>query len=336
MNNETFVQQIYPQLNQNKHPLIDAETAFSALDQGNLTYQEADNYFHRFGVGHTIPATLSYERFMCYECLIDRLRKLDFSKFQKMHKGTPYYFLAWTAFDIEDYEKALFYSDAAIAEDIRIKDRGWKNTPIGMWFTLKSGGSAARVEQRFINETNEVLESFRKDFSLSFSNKEFIDKFVVPIMEDKSHRSIVTCLYGFILEYRSRKKMLELRSSEGGSIEPFLTHLFKGGLVFESILKLRYPLLKTLNGLNGNPDFKKDFSVTIDTTAQTLSEIVRDSANNDEQAAFNTTVKLRNTTGHNLVWDDIFNDQLNYERLFKQEINAIFSIIYRLYIKGQG
>ena len=45
------------------------------------------------------------------------------------------------------------------------------------------------------------------------------------------------------------------------------------------------------------------------------------------ETAFATTGKLRNTTGHNLVWDDIFDTPKNYVDLFDQEVNAILHVI---------
>jgi hypothetical protein len=32
----------------------------------------------------------------------------DVDKYRKMHKGTPFGFLSWLAFDMRNYEKAMF------------------------------------------------------------------------------------------------------------------------------------------------------------------------------------------------------------------------------------
>ena len=42
---------------------------------------------------------------------------------------------------------------------------------------------------------------------------------------------------------------------------------------------------------------------------------------------FSTATKLRNTTGHNLVWDDLFSDSQKYNDLFRQVANAIPYVI---------
>jgi hypothetical protein len=40
-----------------------------------------------------------------------------------------------------------------------------------------------------------------------------------------------------------------------------------------------------------------------------------------------TATKLRNTTGHNLIWDNIFDAPKKYEDLFQQLTNAILHVI---------
>jgi hypothetical protein len=49
----------------------------------------------------------------------------------------------------------------------------------------------------------------------------------------------------------------------------------------------------------------------------------------DARTAFSTAAKLRNTTGHNLVWDDIFSRPQEYKDLFQQVMNAIFFVVAR-------
>lgn len=45
------------------------------------------------------------------------------------------------------------------------------------------------------------------------------------------------------------------------------------------------------------------------------------------EAAFSTAAKLRNTTGHDLVWDNIFATPTKYVGLFQQVMNAILHVI---------
>lgn len=166
----------------------------------------------------------------------------------------------------------------------------------------------------------------------------FVEKFVKLLVLKKENQSIVTAFYSYVLEFEDREKELLLRSSEGGSIEPAITFLFKGGLIFESVLKHLYPVkddgisCKTLGDiLFHTRAFQSDFNVVIKTTANSLQEIVS-CIGNDVQSAFNTTCKLRNTTGHNLVWDDVFGEANNFRKLYEQQINAIFYLIQKKFL----
>jgi len=100
--------------------------------------RDGDAFFETFAPGNVLFfIDRPYERFSDYEELLTILRNEDPQKFLRMHKGTPYYFLAWTAFDLRNYEKALFYMDAAISEDIRKDARCWLEGPAGKFLTLE-------------------------------------------------------------------------------------------------------------------------------------------------------------------------------------------------------
>jgi hypothetical protein len=57
------------------------------------------------------------------------LREADAVKYRQIHKGIPFYFMSWLAFDLRNYEKALFYIDAGISEDVRKNPKGWQENP---------------------------------------------------------------------------------------------------------------------------------------------------------------------------------------------------------------
>lgn len=125
----------------------------------------------------------------------------------------------------------------------------------------------------------------------------------------------------FLLEYDEIRKIVLLRSTLGGSMEPILTYLFKGGLILESLFKFYYPNLRTMGQVNNEPTFVARYG-RIDTTAHSLNDIVLAITGNNVANAFNTTGKLRNTTGHNLQWDDVFDNVANFDQLYKQQVNA--------------
>ena len=150
----------------------------------------------------------------------------------------------------------------------------------------------------------------------------------------------MTAFYTFLLEFEDRYLELKLRSKYGGSSEPFISHLFKGGLIFESLLKRVYPQHRngTLGNIFKGPDFKKDFLEDPDTFAENLQSVLDSVKDTNIRTAFETTAKLRNTAGHNLVWQDVENvlgNPENYRKLFEQEVNAFFYVAEKKFIKKE-
>jgi hypothetical protein len=59
-----------------------------------------DWFFSLFAPGNTIFfAERPFERFSDYEELLWRLREADAVKYRQIHKGIPFYFMSWLAFD---------------------------------------------------------------------------------------------------------------------------------------------------------------------------------------------------------------------------------------------
>lgn len=315
-----------------------------AFKQLNITGPEVgDGFFEAFGPGNTINVTdRPFERFEDYEMLLGTIRDDDPEKYKHLHKGTPFYFLAWTAFDLKNYEKAVFYMDAAISEDKRKEPTNWLSTPASQFLTLNHQGNqaATRITRELNDKILTQLTRFNAISGLAeISLEDFVNKFVKKLVHKKENHSIITAFYSFILEYQGRSRELSLRSTEGGSIEPALTFLFKGGLLFESLLKYLYPKkdngtddCKTLGNIIQTIKFQSDFFSGVTTSANSLSEILGSIQGSDIATAFNTTAKLRNTTGHNLIWVDVFENIENFKQLFEQQINAIFFIIQKKFI----
>ncbi|MGD0778045.1 MAG: hypothetical protein ABSC05_35120 [Candidatus Solibacter sp.] len=90
------------------------------------TPQQGNQFFEVFGPGNIVSnPDRPFERFSDYEELLVRLMATDRDKYQKMHKGTPLGFMSWLAFDLRNYEKALFYMDAGISEDVKNFPDNW-------------------------------------------------------------------------------------------------------------------------------------------------------------------------------------------------------------------
>ncbi len=308
---------------------------FTSLPYNNP--KKADDFFMKFGVGNTISdLDQPFERFIYYEFLLDTLMNSDFEKYQNIHKGIPFYFLAWLAFDFRNYEKALYYIDSAISEDIKNAEKEPFKLPASNFLLLNPEKQvASRTIQIICLTLEEEISRFNSiSKSSELSPKLFIDKFVLDLIKKPENRTIISAFYVFLLEYSERQKEIKMRSSEGGSIAPFILHLFSGALIFESILKYLYPYKKkkipnqTIGEIFHNSSFLQIYPPNIPTYADSILNISNEALDNSLFTAFSTTAKIRNTAGHNLVWDNtIFSETEKYQILFQQEVNAILYLV---------
>lgn len=208
-----------------------------ALGSKEEEITKGDDFFHLFGPGNFLEIEdRPFERFNDYEFLLLMMLETDKDKYQKIHKGTPFYFLGWIAFDLRNYEKALFYMDAAMSEDIRNIPKKWRDNPAAKFLMLRDGEN--QVAQRVILEVRTALDTEIARFNSisglpSFTLDQLVDGLLSILNTDKKARTLITAFYTFVLEFSERYTDLQLRSIEGGSVEPFLTHLFKGALIFE-------------------------------------------------------------------------------------------------------
>ena len=300
-------------------------------------------FFSTFGPGNLLHAAdRPFERFRDYEDLLQLLYRRDPVKYEQVHKGTPFFFLAWLAFDLRNYEKALYYLDAAISEDVRNAGNNWTNLPGALFLRLTT--TAPHKAERVIRQTRQLLsgqiDRFNTISGLAPLDIDlFIDRFVFRLMQSASTRTIISALYVFLLEAAERLVELRLKSIQGSSIGPVIVHLFSGGLIFESLLKYLYPQknngypVKTLGQVFQTNTFVADFGTGIQTSADSLQDILDAVTDNSLLTGFCTASKLRNTTGHNLIWGNIFHTTSNYETLVNQSLNALLYLIERKFIR---
>ena len=300
---------------------------------------DGDRFFEDYSPGNTIDlVNQPSERFHDYEIMLLILLEVDADKYKSIHKGTPFYFMGWLAFDMRNYESAMFYMSAALAEDKR-KSVGqpfeaWINNPAGQFFSLDQGDQSSYVTSilaAFINNAIYLFKTNNPDFDIT--PEIFIDKFTRTMLKEELY-SFVTAVYTFIMEYEELYINLILTNMNINSLEPILLNLFKGALIFESLLKHYYPNqnngipVRQISHFSHNSAFCSDFSgCRMSQTKNTLIEIINEVAGLDYKSTFETTAKLRNTTGHKLLWDNVFSDITNYKKLYEQEIMAILYVI---------
>jgi hypothetical protein len=333
-----------------KKQIDDAIKSFRSLDASNPT--NCDTYFEDYGIGNRVDEIESpWERFFFYESLLSALRKEDEEKYLTIHKGNPYYFLAWLAWDMRNFDKALFYMDAAISEDVRKDSSGWINSPAGKFLLLED--PALQVAKRCMHElikcVKDELKRFENNNNGSFSFDFFRKYFIEEFLRIPENRPILSAYYVFLLERKERVFELEHRSSEGGTISPILLSLFKGALIWETILKINYPIrndngndVRTIGDVTRFTTFLSDFGINgVNGTANSLSEVITTAkaiANGDVEVVtrvFETTAKIRNTSGHKITWNDEFGNVDNFITLHEFISDAILYVIHKKYIDGK-
>lgn len=186
----------------------------------------ADIFFEKYGVGnYLINVNRPFEQMEAYELLLDILFHINKDQYKNIHKGTPFYFLAWTSYQLLDYSKAMFYVDAAVSEDIKILSPTIiePSTPTLAFFlqssTTVGGGITYGYKMifqplisTFMHTLQEYHESSGRKIEIDIFRKKFVQKL---LKSDSLKRTILTALYTFLLEYAEKKKQIKLRSDTG-------------------------------------------------------------------------------------------------------------------------
>ena len=256
---------------------------FRQLDPADL--EHSDWFFQTFGPGNILEGTdRPYERFSDYEELLNLLYDVDRDRYKRIHKGLPFFFLAWLACDLRNYEKALYYLDAALSEDVRNFGSAWLSMPGAQFLRLSNESHyvGRRVIFQIRSELGAELSRFVAATGLApFAVDDVVGNFVAPLMQESPTRTMVSAFYIFLLEHGERSSELRLRSTLGSSMVPIINHLFSGALLLESILKHLYPKkddgssVDTLGNVFHTEAFKNDFTDEILTRANSLREYCR-------------------------------------------------------------
>jgi hypothetical protein len=282
-----------------------------------------------------------------WEAILESIRIVDPGRFSQMHKGTPYYFLGIASYRMDDFERAVFYMDSAVAEDFAANGANWVNVPAGYFFRL-DGDSLNQYGRELVLRTRSVLNSLLQDTSAMWQHsldvESFISKLIQPaISEAIELRSAVTTLFTYVLEFEKLLRHLRLSSNQPSTSEPFYIHLFKGTLLLETLLKNSNSgkLLgggNTLNKYLGNTAIKTALGLPSDfqgmgrdlTFEKLVNSIPARADIRLPDDSFRISWGVRNTVGHSLSWTSkLTADQ--YELLFMLIFAAITITVVELY-----
>ena len=176
-----------------------------------------------------------------WERTLGILRDSEEHRYSNLHKGTAFYFLGVASYIAEDFERALYYVDCALSEDLRLHGERWHMVPSGMFVRLDPLPEN-QFGRQLVHDALERLVALNHDLSTKGACPMTVELFRTRLVNramnsEPELRSVVTALLSFLLELQPRRTQLRLAPA-GGSGEPFFLHLFKGGLLFETLLKM--------------------------------------------------------------------------------------------------
>ena len=277
------------------------------------------------------------ESFNLYQDMLIQIQRIDPTRFKTMHKGTPYYLMGWLSFAMKDYEKAVFFMDAALSEDLT-NDPNWADSPASSFLMISDDyerSAAPEIAIELRHEADKMMRRFSHVSPSPITTHQFVNQFIKPNAPDPAYRAIATSFNTFALERKTRLQQIKIRSNSGGSIEPFLTHIFKGTLIFESVLKRKLrgsSLGQCLN--NGCTQLglsKASWRTCKNVSLQDIPAILeRLKLEPFHERNIAVAFALRNTAGHDLGWTDIFKYQM-YSKLVSAVENSILWSVKSLY-----
>jgi len=250
--------------------------------------------------------------------LLHHCREVAPDAYAKIHKGTPFYWLGTAAFLKHDYETAAFFYDAAASEDLKIRADPITNSTPALRFIQIEGDQPEQAARSLVEATQKRVELAIHKYNsllgrpaavpqlqLSEVRECFLRRAVSPGGEHL--RTLATAFISFLLEWDYMSALTTLRTSEG-TTEPFFIHLFKGCLLFESLLKANpkktptsSTLGRVLQELHSDLGIAKNIKIGNGIDFPTILASLP-SADESITTAVEYAGKIRNTVGHNLGW----------------------------------
>ncbi len=269
--------------------------------------------------------------------LLSERQKANPAQYLKDHKGAPFYVLGYAAFACHDYTSASLYFDAAVAADLRYYN-GSLNTPALRFMQLCHDENESLLASDISAKTEASVVQLLDDYGTrggmqNITIDNLRSRFFEGILKagHEHRRTLITAFISFVAEWSYHAQQIEL--IEEGSREPFFLHLFRGCLLFESILKNapNAPALRTLGDALRHYKGKLGL-ITIQTTASVFNNVVASlTTGMDIPSSILSCAKARNTLGHNLVWATADLTPENYELLVKNIAASCLHAISKLY-----
>jgi hypothetical protein len=265
--------------------------------------------------------------------LLNRCHAIDETAYKQIHKGSACYWLGIASFLVYEHELAAFFFDAAVTEDFRAGAHPVNNPTPALRFIQVEGDPQEQAARPLVQHTEARITELINDYNIRPGCLANIGELNLPLVREKflqpavlpgrdNWRSLATTLISYSLEWDFRNTLLDIRPLQG-TAEPFFLHLFKGCVLFESLLKGNPtvplpPNITTLGAALQNLHQLIGIPQNINIGHTDLPIILLELANADDslQTAMQFAGRIRNTIGHNLEWVVDLNKQ-QYHRLFR-------------------
>jgi hypothetical protein len=275
------------------------------------------DFFARFNLGGLIKNKQYFEAINLGERILHEIHRFDESKYKAIHLGAPFYWMGMAAYYMRDYHSAIYYIDASISEDI--KHPLPNITPSQLFLRLDGDANKQAAKeivknaqgniQRSLDVYNKLVDKENKGhYHLLMDD---LRKFLLEpasLSKQVSHRSLATTFITFFIEFDYRYFQLMVRN-EPGTNELFFMHLFKGCLLFESILK-NNPKKKLSDNVTLEKilfELSSEFNLPekIKIGGLSLQQVLNQAGKTDDHLSnlILMTGKYRNVLGHNVAWN---------------------------------
>lgn len=278
--------------------------------------------------------------------LLNRCRAIDEAAFERIHKGSAYYWIGMAAWLIRNHELATFFFDASVSEDLRAGHNPTDNLSPSLRYMLLDGESDQQAARDLVRANQARMEELIANYNgrpgrlpglapltIEVLRERFLRRSILPGGE--AFRSPASALISFCMDWDLRNLLFDVKPIHG-TAEPFYLHLFKGCVLFESVLKGSLvnppPMDSTLGSALQHLRAELGIPNNLVIGGTSFPTIIADLARADEsiQAAIEFTGRVRNTLGHNLGWV-VPLDKAQYHRLFRMVSASCLHAISCLY-----
>jgi hypothetical protein len=336
-----------PQYTNQYSDLTTEELQYAFLKAAGGSNSDADNFFDKFKYKFDLFMGNPVAALQQGLDLLNRCHSIDEKAYTRIHKGTPYYWLGVASYLAQEFEFATFFFDAAVGEDLRAGANPINNPPPSIRFILIDEEPTDQAARTLVQHTRARVEELINNYNsrpgrLSGSKPltmvDIRKRFLLPSISigKENLRSSATTFISFNIEWDYRNLLLDIIPLHG-TAEPFFLHLFKGCLLFESLLKCNPVKQLPENMMTLGPTLQflhKELNIpsTLDIGNIDFPTIVNGLAQSGDsiQTAIQYTGQLRNTLGHNLGWVVSLN-KLQYSQLFRMVSSSCFHVISCLY-----